>query len=170
MIYLIANVEQYRGLVKIGFTERDAQKRVVELQTGASGKLEVLWTCDGPREYETFLHNEFANKRVSGEWFNFRSSNPIIRVTVALKPFGVKRGKTLPAGTLLYKKLQYADRFAKRVEQLQVGWNDRTNQPIVLCPRGAHEFSGSNIGISKIGIPFCEACIEWRCNRPLWGQ
>jgi len=68
-IYLIqnGNTTQY----KIGITTRDLNRRVAELQTGSPYTLEAVAYCvsDDFANDEIILHNMFADKRLSGEWF-----------------------------------------------------------------------------------------------------
>lgn len=49
----------------------DAEKRVIQLQTGNPNKLELYETLDGYTELENELHKRFNDKRIDGtEWFN----------------------------------------------------------------------------------------------------
>lgn len=67
MIYFIEAVGA--GLVKIGFTERDVQSRVRELQTGCPHHLRVMATVAGDLPDEGEMHRQFAHLRAGGEWF-----------------------------------------------------------------------------------------------------
>ncbi len=65
MIYFVRRGD---GRIKIGFTAKDAQKRIAGLSTGA-GSLDLLATLEGGRDAERALHERFAEHRVEGEWF-----------------------------------------------------------------------------------------------------
>ena len=58
--------------MKIGLTTRGSQKRVKELQTGASHELSVFKQiqADNPSKLESLLHKKFKHRRIRGEWFN----------------------------------------------------------------------------------------------------
>jgi hypothetical protein len=71
-VYFIYNPDT--GYIKIGVSEHPA-KRLRELQTGNSAKLEILSTVEcvsGEHAYsvERALHTLYADRSVSGEWFN----------------------------------------------------------------------------------------------------
>ena len=71
-VYLIQDTEN--GRVKIGQTRVNIKKRLSELQTGASSRLEVLHTihcdCIACEYFERRLHHMFKINRLHGEWFN----------------------------------------------------------------------------------------------------
>ena len=49
----------------------DAEKRVIQLQTGNPNKLELYEVLDGYTELENELHKRFSEQRIDGtEWFN----------------------------------------------------------------------------------------------------
>ncbi|MDX2295864.1 MULTISPECIES: GIY-YIG nuclease family protein [Streptomyces] len=63
--------------VKIG-TTTDIGKRLGSLQTGLPLTLSVLWTCEGNRDLERALHEEFRAYRQRGEWFDLtRLGDPV---------------------------------------------------------------------------------------------
>jgi len=64
MIYLVKSNDK----VKIGCTSNPVS-RICELQVGSPYELEVLLVMDGTRKHEKALHNQFAELRRSGEWF-----------------------------------------------------------------------------------------------------
>lgn len=56
--------------IKIGYTgNEDAERRIKQLQTGNSNRIELLATCAGEQVVETSLHQMFAEANVCGEWF-----------------------------------------------------------------------------------------------------
>lgn len=66
-VYLIDSGEYY----KIG-ASLNPEKRLRQLKTGSSRPLKMIhWLYSSRyREVEKKLHDRFASKRVSGEWFN----------------------------------------------------------------------------------------------------
>lgn len=68
MIYFIQGRETFN--IKIGYTRRDADRRLRELQTGSHEVLFLLAVIeDGDEEHERLLHQRFADNRLEGEWF-----------------------------------------------------------------------------------------------------
>ena len=67
-VYLLVNEEEK---YKIGFTNRDINKRIKELQVGSSSEMRVVheYESDYARQIETVLHRLYKSKRISGEWF-----------------------------------------------------------------------------------------------------
>lgn len=55
-------------LVKIGYTSVKPHERCQALQTGLPFDLTLLWSTRG--DFETQLHDMFAEHRVRGEWFD----------------------------------------------------------------------------------------------------
>lgn len=60
--------DEISGNIKIGVAI-DPKKRLLELQTGASGSLTILHTETGDSRHEMGLHKRFAEDRIRGEWF-----------------------------------------------------------------------------------------------------
>jgi len=58
------------GLIKIGFTARNAKRRQSEVQVGCPEKLCLLAEAAGTRDQEYALHKLFADARERGEWFH----------------------------------------------------------------------------------------------------
>lgn len=58
------------GRMKIGYTRGDVQKRLKSLQTGSPTKLRVAAIHPGTPESERRLHEQFAEDRLHGEWFD----------------------------------------------------------------------------------------------------
>lgn len=56
-------------LYKIGFTRRDIQQRISELQPGCPFKLRLVATIPD-RKHETRLHRQHSQARLNGEWFH----------------------------------------------------------------------------------------------------
>ena len=62
--------DRERNLVKIGWTRRDVDSRLVEHQSRADGRLVLLKAIPGGRDLERALHRRFADRRVKGtEYF-----------------------------------------------------------------------------------------------------
>jgi hypothetical protein len=68
MIYFIR--AGYSGPVKIGRAD-DPRSRLEYLQTGHYETLEIVRSLTGDFREERWLHQEFANLRIRGEWFHF---------------------------------------------------------------------------------------------------
>jgi len=58
--------------VKIGWTEKNPEKRLAALQTSNPRKLFILGTIKTNKRAEGFIHDEFEYARVRGEWFDFQ--------------------------------------------------------------------------------------------------
>ena len=56
---------------KIGVTRGDISRRIAKLQTGSSGEIFLVRKHETPHPFfvEGALHRRFADKRVSGEWY-----------------------------------------------------------------------------------------------------
>lgn len=72
MIYFIEAVGANR--VKIGFTEGEPEARLKALQTGCPHPLRLLVAFPGAQSVEKQLHEQFANLRTQGEWFDLNCS------------------------------------------------------------------------------------------------
>lgn len=66
-IYFVLSSETKE--IKIGYTERNVDKRIAEMQTGHPHKLELLASLSGNMEFEKSLHRKFGAMRIRGEWF-----------------------------------------------------------------------------------------------------
>lgn len=66
-VYIIRDVDHAR--VKVGYS-RTPQDRLRALQTGSSGKLEIVGLIAGSERIERALHAELAAFAVRGEWFS----------------------------------------------------------------------------------------------------
>lgn len=67
-VYMIRQGE--RGPVKIGVA-KDVVRRLETMQTGNHERLTLLRTFEGDTAEERRLHRQFADHRLSGEWFSF---------------------------------------------------------------------------------------------------
>lgn len=65
-------------LVKIGYTSVKPQERRGALQTGLPFELTLLWSAPG--DFESQLHDMFAEHRVRGEWFDLTPLGDPVRV------------------------------------------------------------------------------------------
>lgn len=68
-VYLVGIPDENR--YKIGWTRGSIDKRIKPLQTGNPKKIEVihLFETEHYVNVETWMHNQFASKRMEGEWF-----------------------------------------------------------------------------------------------------
>jgi hypothetical protein len=68
-VYLI-NTEELSNIYKIGFTKKDPNIRLKQLQTGNPNKLNLFYSFKVKDEsIEHKLHNIFKNKKINNEWF-----------------------------------------------------------------------------------------------------
>ena len=70
-VYLIKMVGNDRELYKIGYTSKNVQNRINELQTGCPYKILLVETYESKyaRKIETTLHNIYSHINTHGEWF-----------------------------------------------------------------------------------------------------
>jgi hypothetical protein len=66
-IYYIRKGQE--GPIKIGFTKRSAEKRMLQLQTGHHERLFLIGTSPGEFDDEQAIHKELKDYRLAGEWF-----------------------------------------------------------------------------------------------------
>jgi len=79
VIYFIQ--ENDTGNIKIGYTaSKCADSRLKALQTGNPERLTVLATFQGDERAERWMHAEFSQFRVAGEWF--RPAAPLIKFII----------------------------------------------------------------------------------------
>lgn len=78
VVYVIG--ERQSSVAKIGVTSGDLRKRLKSIQTGSPVKLEVLWWFFASAADEQYLHAEFDEYRLQGEWFDFQGEEPDILV------------------------------------------------------------------------------------------
>lgn len=62
-------IARCQGLYKIGYTARDPQLRMADLQTGNPFPVELMGSIPGTRDTEAGLHAVFASRKVQGEWY-----------------------------------------------------------------------------------------------------
>lgn len=74
-VYLIEDRD--RGLCKIGITKRKVSQRIYDMKTSNPGDIVELYSfnSDHAPKIEKALHRLWANKRISGEWFNLSSAD-----------------------------------------------------------------------------------------------
>jgi len=70
-------------VVKIG-TTASLQTRIRSLQSGYPLRLEPLWHTPGGWGLERYLHDQFADIRLEGEWFDFGDRDPVDAVLRAV--------------------------------------------------------------------------------------
>lgn len=71
VIYLIECVRDYDTVYKIGFTERNPNKRLDQLSTGNDGELKVVrqFSTVFDQIVERALHRFYSHKNINKEWF-----------------------------------------------------------------------------------------------------
>lgn len=87
-VYFIRNNE---GYIKIGIAT-DVQKRLAQLQTANAHKLELVGAIPHIRykDIEVRLHEQFADKRLLGEWFEI-SGDDVVQVLMEYRD-GIEYG------------------------------------------------------------------------------
>jgi hypothetical protein len=83
-VYVIGAVDS--STAKIG-TAIDAPKRLGELQVGNPHRLAIRWKTPGGRALEQWLHGEFDEFRLVGEWFDFGDADPVEQVAAAVQRY-----------------------------------------------------------------------------------
>lgn len=70
MIVYVLKIES-ENKYKIGYTKRKLEKRLKELQTGCPDVIEPVWYFESKyvTKLESYLHRQFKNKKIEGEWF-----------------------------------------------------------------------------------------------------
>ena len=70
-VYLI-EINDIVKRYKIGWTKKDVQQRLKQLQTGAHSELNVLDIFESKwgSKIESILHRKYSSNKTSGEWFN----------------------------------------------------------------------------------------------------
>jgi len=66
-VYCIRN--DAAGAVKIGFS-KNPMRRIKQLQTASPSRLRLVGMLESAQAFETALHEEYAHRRISGEWFD----------------------------------------------------------------------------------------------------
>lgn len=69
MIYFIQEENNREGLIKIGYSV-NPYGRLKQIQGMSPIRLEIIKLLEGDTNLEYFLHNEFSDLRVQGEWFS----------------------------------------------------------------------------------------------------
>lgn len=80
-VYLLQSYDEYHERIfKIGFTRSNPEKRIKQLQTGNSEKIELLFSYESEyfTKIEKTLHNLFSIYNKSGEWFKLDNPNIFI--------------------------------------------------------------------------------------------
>lgn len=74
-MFVYAIKESDSGNIKIGIS-RDPKRRLKQLQTGNSSKLELVAYAEAKNKYsdESFAHSINSDNHVRGEWFNEKAS------------------------------------------------------------------------------------------------
>lgn len=74
-VYLVR--QRGSDFFKIG-KSNNILKRIASLQTGNPNRLELIFYFDiieDPFSYEQYLHDEYSDRRVGGEWFKLKESD-----------------------------------------------------------------------------------------------
>jgi hypothetical protein len=73
-VYVIG--EKPSGVVKIGTTE-SLESRLRQIQNASPRDLRVLWCYGGDWRLESYLHKQYEDRHVRGEWFDFADEDPV---------------------------------------------------------------------------------------------
>ncbi|MCX5055103.1 GIY-YIG nuclease family protein [Streptomyces sp. NBC_00474] len=82
--------ETATGHIKIG-SSRDPLKRLAALRTGAASPVDFVWLAEGGAALEAFLHAQFTDRRVRGEWFDLGDADAAGVIQQAAARFGGER-------------------------------------------------------------------------------
>ena len=66
-VYCIRNDDS--EAVKIGFSQ-NPMRRIKQLQTASPSRLRLIGVVEIAQAFETSLHEQYASRRLSGEWFD----------------------------------------------------------------------------------------------------
>lgn len=70
--YVYFILDKVKNHVKIGFTRKEPEKRLKQLQTSNSSELELIYYVEANGfNTERFLHRLFEGCRVSKEWYEY---------------------------------------------------------------------------------------------------
>lgn len=85
-VYVVSS-EDNPKVVKIGVA-RNVGNRIRNLQVGAPTRIVLRWSARGGLPLESYLHEKFSRRRMSGEWFDFRRvSDPVKMIEQAAQGF-----------------------------------------------------------------------------------
>lgn len=100
MIYFMRDTRS--GSVKIGWSE-SPKRRQEELQQEARRPLQIIRLLDGPKWGERWLHYEFHQNRLTGEWFTNDPRMMVIELPLERPKFKslVKRGAPKPPSGII---------------------------------------------------------------------
>ena len=70
MIYFILNRE--KNNIKIGYSN-NPNRRLINLQTSNSEKLELIYSFEGDIKLERIIHKKFKKYKILNEWFLFNN-------------------------------------------------------------------------------------------------
>ncbi|MCI3279127.1 GIY-YIG nuclease family protein [Streptomyces cylindrosporus] len=85
-VYAVSSETDPRA-IKIGVAT-DIPRRLRSLQVGCPSPILLRWSERGGYPLERHLHNTFADRRISGEWFDFRDvADPVKEIDAAARAF-----------------------------------------------------------------------------------
>lgn len=124
--------------VKIGIAG-DVEKRIAAVQTGSPKRLKIIGLFDTPnreiaRKFELAFHKYYADKRLSGEWFDV---DPIDALALACNSFRVHLTNMAP---------QFEDPLERHLEHAGVLYNEHQ----VKVFRSWREYYAENSNVQAI--------------------
>jgi len=86
VVYFVGALPLGAHPIKIGFSSRSSDSRLVGTQVGNPLRIVTLAEIEGSRALEKWLHRAFSDNRMQGEWFEPVSS--LVSLIAALRPIG----------------------------------------------------------------------------------
>ncbi|CDR18128.1 GIY-YIG nuclease family protein [Streptomyces iranensis] len=85
-VYVVSSKDSPKA-VKIGVAT-EVESRIKSLQRGSASPLVLRWSARGGFPLERHLHDRFGQRRISGEWFDFRRvADPVQVIAEAAEEF-----------------------------------------------------------------------------------
>ena len=84
---------------------KDIRTRLSTLQTGSTGKLNLIGYGFGDRELEKAIHDEFKNDRIIGEWF--KPTEDLLNLVFSLNAMRCVGEEAIPSHIKGLKHIDY---------------------------------------------------------------
>ncbi|MFG2227706.1 GIY-YIG nuclease family protein [Streptomyces sp. NPDC048644] len=94
-VYVVSSMDNPKA-VKIGVATQ-IESRMKALQRGSASPLVLRWSARGGFPLERHLHDQFGQRRIDGEWFDFRRvADPAQAIAGAAEEFLRQFGESSP--------------------------------------------------------------------------
>jgi hypothetical protein len=164
-VYILSN-EAMPGLLKIGYTTKDVDRRVSEL-SHATGipepfKIEAYFLTNDPRNHEKLIHDELSNYRHSNKEFfkiDFGQASKCMENIIKRRPYYLSEENTL---FMKYKQ----EELQQNTEKLHGIY--KIIKPTIICKSPNSRIIGEMQESQSINI-----VSIWRCDitpDDVWGQ